>query len=497
MNHARTAILPVLLALGLGVAYTWPLALAPATSVAWSPFTEGHVAALGLAARVPPWTTHVADAGWPSGVDFRPVLWPWSLVAVVAGHQLAYALCLLLTPALNVVGGVVCGRALGLDPRASAALGALLAVCPWTRTTLQNGQPEQAWLGLGAGLVATLVWCTPRRWIVLAPPLTFAAGVAAPHVTVASLVLFGTWALFGARPEPRRLLTTALAALGTAGVVAWHGAGLVSDSLFAPLGSLDDHLGPALKHSSLWWDLVAPARLPPGKGPWVVHLGYVGLPLLLVGLGAPRSARFALAAAVICLVLALGANGPLAPLGGALHPSAVPYRFTLGAVLALSVVAAHTRWAPWLVAVALAEALLVDPRPLPFETALARPDAASRALSEGSGPVLDLPVVSTTCRKVAGHYLVEAGRHRRPVPLVLRSGFDAYGDERPRMEAIDRALSSPSCAEELGPLLGDYRAVVAHRHASCLLRETQLACLRAVLGPGKEAREVYWWERAP
>ncbi|MBM4367193.1 MAG: hypothetical protein FJ102_13360, partial [Deltaproteobacteria bacterium] len=278
--------------------------------------------------------------------------------------------------------------------------------------------------------------------------------------------------------------------------VAWHGAGLVDDSLFAPLGTLDDRAGPALKRSVVAFDLFLPARPPPGKGPWVVHLGYVGLPLLLGALAGRKAVPWALGAAAVALLLALGDNGPMRWLGGALHPSAVPYRFTLAVVMALALAAASTRWGPFLALFSLVESAAIDPRPLPFETALVRLDPSSPAIEGGEGAVLDLPVASSTCRKLAGHYLVEAGRHGRPVPLVLRSGFEAYGEERARMEAIDAALLSPDCAERLPGLLGNYTTVVAHRHASCLFRESQLACLRTVLGPGDEAGEAYWWERA-
>ncbi len=496
--YLRAALLPLATALLVGVAATWPLALSPWSTLAWSPFAEGHAAALGFAARTLPWDTHLDLAGWPSGVDFRPLLWPASMLSVATGSILAYAILLVTIPALNVLGGVGLGAALRLPPGAAAMLGALLAFPPWVRTTLQNGQPEQAWLGLGAGVVAAAIACAERRgplWAAV-PIIVFAGGIAAPHVVIAAMVLLGAWALWGARDTPSRLVVVPLAAVGVAGVVAWHGAGLVDDSLFAPLGTLDDHAGPVLKHSSVAFDLFLPARPPPGKGPWVVHLGYVGLPLLLGAVAGRRAAPWALGAAGLALVLALGDNGPMRWLGGALHPSAVPYRFTLAVVMALAVAACTTRWGPWLALLSLVEAVAIDPRPLPFETALVRLDPSAHALAEGDGPVLDLPVASTTCRKLAGHYLVEAGRHGRPVPLVLRTGFDAYGEERARMEAIDAALLSPDCAERLPGLLGNYTAVVAHRHAYCLFRESQLNCLRKVLGPGEEAGEVYWWGRA-
>ncbi len=495
--YLRAALLPMVIALVVGVAATWPLAMSPWSTLSWSPFAEGHAAALGFAARTPPWNTHLELAGWPSGVDFRPLLWPASLLAVATGSLLAYAILLVAIPALNVLGGVCLGAALRMPPAAAAILGALLAFPPWVRTTLQNGQPEQAWLGMGAAVVAAAIACAERRgsaWAAV-PIVVFAGGVATPHVVIASMLLLGSWSLWGARASPPRLLVVPLAALGAAGVVAWHGAGLVDDSLFAPLGTLDDHAGPVLKQSAVAFDLFLPARPPPGKGPWVVHLAYVGLPLLLGAVAGRKATPWALAAAAVALVLALGDHGPMRWLGGALHPSAVPYRFTMAVVMGLAVAAASTRWGPWLAILSLLEAAVIDPRPLPFETALVRLDPSAEVIGDGQGAVLDLPVASTTCRKLAGHYLVEAGRHGRPVPLVLRSGFEAYGEEAPRMAAIDAALLSPDCAERLPGLLGNYTTVVAHRHAYCLFRESQLNCLRKVLGPGEESGEVYWWGR--
>ncbi|MBM4368350.1 MAG: hypothetical protein FJ102_19205, partial [Deltaproteobacteria bacterium] len=223
--YLRAALLPVAMALAVGVVVTWPLVLAPWNTLAWSPFAEGHAAALGFAARSAPWATHLSLAGWPSGVDFRPLLWPASLIAVATGSVLAYAILLVIIPALNVLGGVALGAALRMEPRAAAVLGALLAFPPWVRTTLQNGQPEQAWLGLGAAVLAVIVSCTRQRGLAWAgiPLVVFAGGVATPHVVIAAMLLLGAWAAWGARSEPSRLVAVGLAALGVAGVVAWHG----------------------------------------------------------------------------------------------------------------------------------------------------------------------------------------------------------------------------------------------------------------------------------
>ncbi len=493
----------------VGVAATWPLVLHLGDHAPASVFTEGHIAALSVATHVPPWITHTGLAGWPDGVDFRPLLWPSILLAHLVGALAAYDLTVMLVPVVNVLGGWLLGRVLFGEQRAAIALGALLAFPPWVRTTLQNGQPEQAVLGLGAALIALGMWAAVgshhRLWAVA--PVVALAGISAPHVVLATLAIVGVWAAAGARDVPRRMVVLALAAAGAVLVAAYHAPGFDRDiqHFFSPFGLLDAQNGPAPKRAVLLADLFWAARAPPGRGPGVVHLGYLGIPLVLGALSAlprvtPRQERWAVAAAILLLALAFGESGPfgfVVSLSSTIAASGTPYRFVLGAVLALSILVARTRWAPVVVLLSLVEAVRVDPRPLPFPLVEVETDASSAAIRTGQGPVLDLPLVGRSCREGAAHYLAEAGRHGRPTPLLLRSGDLAWGDNLGAQRALAAALASADCPTLLPPLLARYGAVVTHGHGSCRLREPERACLEAVLGAPVTAGETAWWALPP
>lgn len=521
MTPPRTLALVAVLACLVPVLATWPLVLQLGTAASASPFTGGHVAALSVATGVPPWSVHTDLAGWPNGVDFRPLLWPSIALAHLVGPAAAYGLTLLLTPLVNVLGGAVLGRALGMTGREPAALGALLAFPPWVRTTLQNGQPEQALLGVGALVVALGIWASHAdiRRTLFVPAGVALAGISAPHVVLAALGVLGAWAVVGewgwgdarspdpvgsagergaSRRWPRRLLVLAAAALGAAGVAAYHAPGFDRElaHFFAPFGLLEAANGPAPKRAVMAADLFWSARLPPGRGPWVVHLGYLGLPLVLAALAGLRRAPWAFVAAAGLLVCAFGEDGPfglLASLSPTLAASGTPYRFTLGVVLALAVLVARTRLA-WIVALlSLGEAVLVDPRPLPFALSPITRDPPAPELETGEGAVLDLPLVRRACRDGAAHYLTEAGRRGRPSPLILRSGELAWGDQADTARALEAAFAAPDCAERIGVMLKPYGAVVAHRHRGCQVRVQELTCLEAVLGPGVDRGDTVTW----
>ncbi len=485
------------------VACTWPLVLHLGDQAALSTFTGGHVAALSVATHVPPWSTHTALAGWPAGVDFRPLLWPSILLAQGVGALTAYNLTILLVPVANVLGGWVLGRVLFPEPRSALWLGALLAFPPWVRTTLQNGQPEQAVLGLAAALLALTIWASsgPRWRLMSVAPAVALAGISAPHVVLAGMVVIGVWALAGARSEPRRLVALALAALGASAVAAYHGPGFdrTLAHFFTPFGLLEAKNGPQPKRAALLVDLFFRARLPPGRGPWVVHLAYLGPALALAAVLGARATKWAFVAGLVLVALAFGDAGPfrlLSALSSTLAASGTPYRFMLGAVFAFGIVVARTRWAPLVVAISLIEAVLVDPRPLPFALTTVPQDASSLALrglgAEGK-PVLDVPLVAKACREAAAHYLTEAGRSGLPSPLLLRSGADAWGEDSAQLSALERAFSAEDCAAALTPLLTDYGAVVAHDHATCKLRDRDRACLVGALGAGTTEGETTWW----
>lgn len=512
--EARLLAFCVLGALALGLLLTWPIALDISGVSSDSRFAEGHIAALGLMARTPIWHTWTTLAGAPEGVDFRPLLWPAGVVARLTGAVAAYNLVLLCTPALNVLGGWVLGTTLRFSARQALGLGAALAMPPWVRTTLQNGQPEQALLGSGALLLAIVVWAGQgSRFRTLAVPLaTFALGVATPHVVLACLVLVLVHSAFTRRARP--LLNGALALLGALAVSWYHAPGFDSSiqHFFAPFGLLDAADGPVPKRSIQATDLLLQATLPPGKSPYVLHLGYVGFPLLAAAawagvrtFAAPRSqidhARWSSAAALVCVVLAVSDAQLLAPFSPALSASGTPYRFTLGAVLACTIAAAHTR-AIWpLAALSLAEAAWIDPRPLPFPTFtlpndVSSTDIAARTAGRGrDGMLLDLPPPGT-CRNVASHYLIEASEHGVAVPLVLRSGEIAFPYRTTFSGQLERALNAADCSAQLAPLLAGFDVVVAHKHPECLLRETQLVCIQSILGRGHQTPDVSWWVRA-
>ncbi len=523
MTPARTLLLVAALAVLVPVLVTWPLVLQLGSAAPASPFTGGHVAALSIATRVPPWSVHTDLAGWPHGVDFRPLLWPSIALAHLVGAASAYGLTLLLTPLVNVLGGALLGRTLGMTGREPVALGALLAFQPWVRTTLQNGQPEQALLGLGAGVVAAGVWAArgPAVRVAVVPAVVAFAGISAPHVVLASLGVLASWCVLGegiggdarkprsvgsaddrgaSRRWPRRALVLAAAGLGAAGVAAYHSPGFDREvaHFFAPFGLLEAANGPVPKRAVMAADLFWPARLPPGRGPWVVHLGYIGLPLLLAALAGARRAPWALLAAAALLVCAFGDDGPfglLKELSPTLAASGTPYRFTLGVVLALAVLAARTR-ASWVVALlSLAEAAAVDPRPLPFALTAIPHDEAAAEVAEARGPVLDVPLVGRACREGAAHYLTETGRRGRASPLTLRSGELAWGSAAPEAAALAAAFASPECVVKLGPLLEPYGSVVAHRHAGCRLKKHEEACLEGALGPGLDRGDTTTWTR--
>jgi hypothetical protein len=454
-------------------------------------------------AQTAPWATYTQQAGFPLGVDFRPLLWPLGLFSRLTGAVSSYNLLLLTTPALNVLGGYVLGRRLALPSPASAALGLSLAFPPWVRTTLENGQPEQALLGAGALLLAAVMWAqhgrSPR--LILVPIATSLLGIATPHVVLATLVLAGGWLIFAGKPR-RGWLGLGLVA-GAVAVARYHAPGFDSsiEHFFAPFGLLDASAGPAPKRAIDITELVWKTTIPPGKPPYVVHLGYLGVPLCFATALAARvpAARWTVAGTVACVVLAMGDRGPfgvLAWISPTIAASGTPYRFMLGAVLAASIAAAFTRWGPVVAALSLVESVWADPRPLPFGLLPLPSDPSSLAIRQESGPVLDLPP-SGTCRDAAGHYLVEATRHGLPTPLVLRSGGAAYAHDPALSTQLEAALSSGDCARLLAPLLDDYPVVVAHRHRDCLLRETQLQCLITVLGRGHQTPTVAWWVRAP
>jgi hypothetical protein len=307
------------------------------------------------------------------------------------------------------------------------------------------------------------------------------------------------------------LSLTAIAALSAA---RYHAASFDAVvRLFAPFGSTAGEEAPAVaqlaptgvsvKREIRLRDLVVPPEPPPRMARGVVHSGHVGIVLLVVaGFGLRRRWAPALYA-LTCLGLAFGGAGPyalLAAVSSTVAESNTPYRFVLGAVVGLAASAALFPWRGWsalLVVGALwAAGWWGDPRALPLTAERVEHDPSSLLLRDGTGPVLDLPISGPNCREGATHFLLEGTVHRRPLPLVLRPGYDAYATAAGKAEArvIDEGLAS--CSEAAVAAIRGYATVVAHGHRACNLGPAETACLRRHFGAGTAKGKVVWWETA-
>lgn len=484
----------LLIVIAIGLVATARVWLAPTTSVPDTAFSMGHLVAIGLARNQLLHATisqHLDQVAWPTGADFRPLLWPVNLLALPFGNVLAFNLFCALIPALNFLGGWRLGKALQVPFPAALAL--ILAWNPWVRATIANGQVEQAVIG-----GAAWIWAAAAGGSVVELAVaTVGVGLAAPHVALAAAL-----GLPFVLPRDRSgALAGAASLLGYVIVYLYHSPGFdpAAVHLFAPFGSTVVEAGaPVAKHSLFAWELVWPAPAPPVRIRPVYHMGYLGLPLLLAATISARKRPGLAIVATIALVLAVGLL-PVddVPLVGR---SATPYRFVMTALVALAALAAHRRLAFLLVLLVWIEALIVDHRPFPMAAAALPMDSSSPALAAGVGPVLDVPALGPGCRDAAGHLLAEAVRHGRPVPLILRDGPEAWPGHREEVVRLDMALRSPSCATLLGPAIAAFspKAVVGHLHPTCRLTSPMVSCLEGVLGPpsGEDAG-VVWWAHGP
>lgn len=527
----------LVLAVAVGWAIVGPAAMDPAL-VPSTPFTDGHRIALGFGDG----TFGVRTLPLAGGADFRPLLWPVELLSQGIGPDRALVAAFALTPAFNAASGWILGAALGLGPWSRFVLGAALAWNPWVHTTLANGQLEQAVIGGAALMWAATAWGAPgvsgARGLgqavaaaSLTALVTFAVALAAPHVALAGCAGLAALAFADVvgvsvgvpnqterTPKPRVaiagrwvlvLLVTAIAALSAA---RYHAASFDAVvRLFAPFGSTAGEEAPeaaalaptgeSVKREVRLVDLVVPPEPPPRMARGVVHSGHVGIVLLVLGLLGARRAWGGVAVAAGCLALALGDPGPyslLASLSSTVAESGTPYRFVIGVVVGLAVTGAALPFRWWAalptVAALWAGAWLGDPRALPLTSVTVTHDPSSELLSDGVGAILDLPISGPNCREGAAHFLLEGTIHGRPLPVVLRPGYDAYAtaEGKARARLIDEGLAT--CSSAAIEAIRGFPTVIAHGHRGCNLGPAETACLRRHFGAGTAKGKVVWWQ---
>lgn len=537
LGEAGPTLLVAGLALGLGLwtdraALLDPTQLGPRTA-----FTPGQTLAAAVAvAQVQ--TTGLATwtplLGWPSGADYRAVMWPTQLVALLTGPVLAVNLAFVTIPAFNALAGGWLGRRLGLDRWGAGVVAAGCASAPWVGETLANGQLEQAVVGTVALLWGLGVGVLRRGGVVAAPTMALAAlaaGLTAPHLLMSAGVGLGLGAaafVLGSGPRVRGApilgrgarLGRAAAALGGAalgaGLALAYQAGNFSAEhmVLAPKGSaghpawLGD-VPETVTLSSLLWP---PA--PAGEAV-VLHPAWLGLVPLLAGFVAlwrrPRLAAGALVVAGVLVLLAFGGElrvgGATIPLpfrllealSPAIRASASPYRMVGGAAVALAVVAGAAvrgRVGFGLVALALfVEARLGAARPLAFATTPFPRDPPVLAASDRRGAVLDLPLIGRDCPDAGYHYALEALARGRPTPLVVASPVPY-----PTLPGLGRLFAGPDCAATLKRELPGwgFEGVVLHEHdPACKAPARLVRCLEEAFGEGTRARGVRAWEPLP
>lgn len=311
----------------------WPLPLSPHDAIPQGYFSGGHVwilehvAAMLRGAR--PLSTETAQMGFPDGVELRPVALLPSLVVAPLRDLLTPMARYNLALGLGFGGAAVAAhallRALAARPAVAAAAAVTYALCPFALGAFASGQlaKVQHW-----GL-PLLLWCWVRaaqgRWagLVLAAPAAAAVAFSAPTqalwAPLAGAVLLPAVAWRQRERGWKALALRALAvaaALGlTAGVFVfargWYEPHLpTAAQAFLPAvrthGGRIDALSPVVTLQGL---LLGPAV--PESTSWqtVVHVGYLGLPGLALGLSALPWSR---AAAGLVLVL-LGGSLALGP----------------------------------------------------------------------------------------------------------------------------------------------------------------------------------------
>ena len=500
-----------------GSALADPLHRAP-----WTAFTEGHLVAMGIAARQLPFLLSTDRMGWPDSLSFRPLLWPTLPVAAAVGPILAFNLLFWLTPLLNMLGGLSLARSLDWKPWPAATLAGLLAWNHWTFNTLANGQIEQAFPGGVALLWAVAIHAASKGGARLLLPgiLCLLLGLAAPHVALVAMVGLPLVALFCLEADRLRwLLRWSMMALGI-GISAflihrYHApaAGGVA-SLFAPKGVAQGAIAAWQFEAASWKDLVGRPIIPSGTGPQVVHSAALGMALLGLGMVAlwKKGNRRWMILALFFATCALGGQmavgsfsiptptGLLAALSPELGRSAHAYRMALGAVVGLSILVSSLGQKPLyslgILALCWAEVGLLRTRPLPLPALELQQEIYASELAGDPGPLLDLPLVGSACAPGPYHYALQGLVHNRPLLHSLRLGPEAYGRTSPHLGALGRAFSSPTCPAEVSRFLRGLgvRAVVVHSDGRCAIEAATISCLTDAFGEGRSDGQHQWWQ---
>lgn len=519
------ALLPALLVLtataALGVAASWPMWADPTTIAPRTPFTAGKIFAVALAraqveqhGRLRTWTELQA---WPETATFRPIEWPMEAMGVLVDPPVTVNLWFAGLPLLNALGGLLLGRALGLDRWGVAALAGLCAWTPWVRETLANGQLEQAATGAVALLWATALWARAGGLLRCVPLLAVAAlvSVSYPHLALGAAIGLGLWAVADSARARRVLpwigpLLAVGVALGLA--AAWHAPNYDEGlQVFTPKGSSGR---PAtltgLPNVATLASLVWPDRALTTSSE-TLHPRYVGLVVLAAALvGARRQPAAAVAAAGLLVLalgdqLAAGVPGPhalLSALSSSIRESASPYRMVGAAGVALAAAAASLPRGPWalvLVAAAWADTAWAGSRPLPYAQQHFPRDPVHLPFREHQGAILDLPLVGPRCPAGTYHYALEATRRHRPTPVLVSSPM-IY----PRVPGLPRRVADATAAEHCGAAFRalvqqvGFTGVVLHTHdPACPAPRALGRCLEAAFGPGEAVPGLRWWDPLP
>lgn len=335
---------------------------------AWADPTERP--AEGFLGRVPTVLTATRLVDYPRGGTLILVGWANLLLGAALRPFLglipAFNLTVLASLALAPLAAWAFARAVGLG-RWGAALAALAFAChPFVLGVLANGQV--AWYDHGfLALLALATWRAAREGLFRHAALVAVALVltlaTSPYYLVTGAILaaiLGAWALLV--PPEGGLRRSRWRAAGALGLGALAGTGLClpllayftarSNSLFSPAQPREDAVFREMAAGVA--DLFLPRPLPGSEvlAPGEFHFAYLGIGLLVLAVGGLAFGRRRdlwpfLASAVLFGILALGRGsaGVSLPFGWmveavpALEAVIFTYRFVVGAVLALAILA--------------------------------------------------------------------------------------------------------------------------------------------------------------
>ncbi len=510
-------------ALVLGVVTNLPSWADPVHLVPVTRFTEPQLLATSLAranlSLGAPFSGSTTVLGWPDVADVRPVVWPMLVFGWVVPAGIAFNSFFSLVPVFNAAGGALLGRALGLGSWGRAAIGGTLALHPWVRETLANGQLEQSWLGGIAMVWACALWAArgSNRALALLGPAMVGLTFTGPHLAIAAglgvallLVTDGPLVRAGWR---RRYAAIGLAGVGAALAGAWYAGNFTARTqVFWPKGSPGHAASLSnLPEAATFAGLLLPPG-PPDADTQTLHPIYFGA-FLLVGMlvGGRRSPWALWLAFAGLLLLAFGDTvgpvpGPfqlLSALSPALAASQSPYRLLAGVIVVAAALAARGITRGWhlglFLGVGLLETTLVTTRPFVAPPMVIAVDPLPAALTEGAGAVLDLPLLGTKCPDQAYHYAIEAARRARPSP-VLPAAPTYY----PTVGGLARKVLQAWQARPCGPAMAEavtkmgFSTVVLHRHdPTCPVQPSFEQCLVDAFGAGTEAPGLRFWDVRP